>query len=206
MSAQSGKYRQRWALMILALWLAVVLCGFWWFQWRWYFLVDTQTVWFKGQGWVEASQSPDFIADGGNGPVVVHFYDPACPCSKFNTEHVLALIEEYQGRGVQFEVRVPSADVQAQARQLFGVPVAVAADAQRPAASPSALVLNQAQAAGRTVAYVGPYSAGAVCTGAEDDFVGLVLNRLLNQEKLGWESNLAKGCLCPWPNVESQGA
>ncbi|MGB0663945.1 MAG: DUF6436 domain-containing protein [Pontibacterium sp.] len=197
-------------MLVLVLWLALVLVGFWWFQWRWYFLVDTQTVWFKSDPWVSASPDKEFSLkasqSGDIGALVVHFYDPACPCSKFNTEHVLSLIAEYQIKGVHFELRVPHPHHIEEAEDLFGVVAKVVSPQKSPSASPSALVLGTGgEEAKWFAAYVGPYSSGAVCSGGDDDFVGLALDRLLSQEKVWWESNLASGCLCPWPKFESQG-
>ena len=53
------------------------------------------------------------------GPLFLHFYNPDCPCSRFNANHLKSLIRMYQD-SVQLFIVVPSAKAKKKAVNEFG--------------------------------------------------------------------------------------
>jgi hypothetical protein len=127
---------------------------------------------------------------------VLHYYNPDCPCTRYNTWHVKDLIKEFTKQGVRFEIRVPHESQVKDAELMFNRPAKVAEKGSVPIASPSALVLD----AKMNPQYIGPYSPAATCNLSKDDFVGNVLNDLLAGEVYPRTRNLALGCICDWPS------
>lgn len=126
---------------------------------------------------------------------VLHYYNPDCPCTRYNTWHVKDLIKEFTKQGVRFEIRVPDESLIKEAELMFNRPAKVAEAGATPIASPSSLVLD----ANMNPQYIGPYSPAATCNLSKDDFVGNVLNDLLAGEVYPRTRNLALGCICDWP-------
>jgi hypothetical protein len=182
-----------WGLVIS--WLLIMAFAFWWFELRWYQQVDFQ----YSDALFDSSQMLDEQIAGNSdqsAAIVVHYYDPKCPCTRFNNEHVLELITTYQAKGVHFMVKVPDEAAKRSAQGVFGdVEVQVISASSAPSASPAALVVD---AQGLPV-YVGPYSPGAVCTSKSGDFVGLALDDMLSGKDFKQTVNLANGCFCQWP-------
>jgi hypothetical protein len=191
-----SKSKNSLAWLLVATWLLGVVFAFWWFELRWYQQVtfeyhdavfDSRTM--MPDATMGASIKPDAVAK------VIHYFDPECPCTRFNTEHVLELMERYQASGVKFEVRVPNTAGLEKALKIFSAPVQIVEYAAAPVASPAALVLDSAG----LVHYIGPYSPGAVCSTRSGDFVSIVLDDLLEGRPALQDVNLARGCFCSWP-------
>src|SRR5690606_28431707 len=53
------------------------------------------------------------------GPLFLHFYNPDCPCSRFNAKHLKSLIRQY-GDSVQLFIVVPNPEARRKAVSEFG--------------------------------------------------------------------------------------
>ncbi|WP_126457004.1 DUF6436 domain-containing protein [Sulfuriflexus mobilis] len=193
-----------WGLAIL--WFVAMLTAFWWFQLRSLRAFDaselTRTEFFTG---TELARHLPPLMQTHAKARVVHFWDPACACNRFNQVHVNNLMEEYGNRLVEFLVVVrarPGHDpqrLQAEAHKAFPhaavVEVRTAWPQQgMPPSSPAVAVTD---ARGK-LAYFGPYSIGAVCSVGNGDFVEGTLNKLLQGNNPQQVNTLATGCFCPW--------
>ena len=131
----------------------------------------------------------------GSGTIrVVHLWDPPCPCNVGNQQHLRELLDHFAGQGVDFYVwqkpgsrgRLP--DSLGALRPLAELP-----GAARLPASPAVAIWDR----DGNLAYVGPYSEGAVCTSA-NSFIEPVIEALLAGRPLQSTGTLAVGCYCPW--------
>jgi hypothetical protein len=115
-------------------------------------------------------------------PMLLHFFNPRCPCSRFNLDHVRELQAEYAGR-VDFVAVVQGCKPNDAERSLarLGLHMRSIADpdgrlaqACGVYASPQAVVLDRE---GRLY-YRGNYNASRYCTTAASEFARLALDSL----------------------------
>ncbi len=117
-------------------------------------------------------------------PFFLHFYNPACPCSRFNLDHVRRLVHQY-GTRVQFTAvleGVKTADVAAEI-QRDHLPMTAVADPDGAIArrcgvysTPQAVVLEP----GGKLFYRGNYNSSRYCTERSTEFARLALDSLLS--------------------------
>lgn len=106
-----------------------------------------------------------------------HFYNPDCPCSLFNAEHVRQLIEKYQGK-MRVVVVVPRASDVSSARKEFGDNVEIWSDDNGKLAT-SLGVYSTPQAAivdsNQQLYFRGNYNRSRYCTSNATNFAELAL-------------------------------
>jgi len=125
---------------------------------------------------------------------VVHLWDPPCPCNVGNQQHLAELLERFAGQAVSFHVwQKPGSRGQLPDTLKALQPLAELPGAEHLPASPAVAIWDQA---GR-LAYVGPYSEGAVCTSA-NSFIEPVIEALLAGRAVTSTGSLAVGCYCAW--------
>lgn len=195
------------------------LIAFWWFQFRNIQAFDinavsNQTVFFEsGQlgERIEKLISEEQFDDKASTISVVHFWNPACPCNRFNEVHVKKIISEYAGKNVKFTIVVSGSNEQERnQRQILAQQVFTHKAVKEirsdwpmdkgPPSSPAVGVINRS---GELV-YFGPYSLGARCAPDKGKFVETVLDGLYENKKRAGKkqlNTLAVGCFCPWRSV-----
>ena len=154
----------------------ITLYCFWWFQFRHISEFSEYWVTFKGSdSLVDAKVLPS------DRPLVMHFIDPKCPCSRFTIPHLAKLKSEFShiAEFVHYESREFSARVKT---EHFDVP-----------AGPSVAIWSKLG----ELSYFGPYSGGAVC-GQGEDFVARILTSLEAGGTPHWINQEAVGCFCKW--------
>jgi hypothetical protein len=113
----------------------------------------------------------------------LHFYNPDCPCSRFNARHVKSLIRAY-GDSVRMFVVVPSARDLAKAKEEFeelemiideGGAIAEACGVY---STPQAVIIDQ----NSLLYYRGNYNKSRYCTARASNFAELSLIALLNRQ------------------------
>jgi len=213
-------HKKNWFVSILVVgWLIATVFAFWWFQFKNIKTFDidavaNQTVFFESgelgsrlENLIEAEtkkgKKSGFIS-------VIHFWNPDCPCSKFNEVHVNKIISDYRDKNVALTVVVSGKNAEQRkehsllAKQVFNLAAVkdIRSDwpmEKGPPSSPAAAIMNKQ---GKLV-YFGPYSLGARCSPDKGGFVEKVLDRLsddqLSQKKQ--LNTLAVGCFCPWRSV-----
>jgi hypothetical protein len=166
--AVENTLRYRYAVALVAGWVALVVLGFWWFSARFFMPFGEVLVSFDGRD--IAAQSPSL-----NEVTVVGLIDKECACSGFAESHWSDLQREYPH--VVFE-RASTTNRWSFLLQSVGV-------------SPAVAVWN---ADGRLV-YLGPFSSGSMC-GSGDDFVAMTLGSLAASDPVQWINQDAVGCFC----------
>jgi hypothetical protein len=167
----------------LALLLLMVVALFWYNDWVYqlptpvpknYRPVATGTIIDLGK------KAP--VAD--NRPVFLHFYNPDCPCSRFNRTHFRSLVSEY-GQEVNFMVVVLSDEEYSEKdiQDKIGVDIPVFFDesiAERCGvySTPQAVLLDPR----RRLYYRGNYNASRYCTLEKTAYAKIALAGLLKGE------------------------
>ncbi len=167
------------AMGILVVWLSLCAVLFWYFQFRHMNAFDDYWATFHGESFKENRIRPI-----KGYAIVMHFIDNSCPCSRFAEPHIRDLERQF-GNEVEFirfgsteNTRHPKIDF-----SQLNVP-----------ASPAVAIWSK----DGDLAYLGPYSGGAIC-GQGRDFVSSTLGNLKERHNPKWFNQEAIGCLCEWP-------
>ncbi len=117
-----------------------------------------------------------------NTSLYLHFYNPDCPCSRFNAQHIRQLIRLH-GDSVAAYVVVPSPDDIEEAKKEFGEAFAFRVDTDGALAracgvysTPQAVVID---ARGRLF-FRGNYNRARYCTASATNYAELALLSLIN--------------------------
>lgn len=121
-----------------------------------------------------------------NKPVFVHFFNPACPCSRFNMKHFKTLVYNY-GSQVDFMMIVQTQDKDISAEQVkdkFDVDIPCIMDPDEKIAkscgvysTPQAVIVD---IAGKLY-YRGNYNKARYCTDKRSDYARIALDSLLKE-------------------------
>jgi len=125
--------------------------------------------------------SPELKVKSGK-PVFIHFFNPKCPCSKFNVPHVRSLVRQY-ANNITFAVVVLGKEkfTVEDIRDKFGEEVAVSfdkriADACGVYSTPQAVLLD----AGHNLYYRGNYNKSRYCTEKASNYAQQAIDSFLN--------------------------
>lgn len=124
------------------------------------------------------------FSDLPEGPLFLHFYNPDCPCSRFNARHLKSLIRQY-GDSVQLFIVVPTREAKRKAASEFGdeqhylVDVRLQlAHAYGVYATPQAVLVDREG----KLFYRGNYNKSRYCTTKASNYAELALVALLNNQ------------------------
>lgn len=117
-------------------------------------------------------------------PLFLHFFNPDCPCSRFNITHFKSLVKKY-GRDATFEIVVMSPDKDYTARQIqdkFDLNVPVLFDSSLAVScgvysTPQAVILDT----DNRLYYRGNYNRSRYCTDIKSNYAQMALDSLLQQ-------------------------
>jgi hypothetical protein len=115
-------------------------------------------------------------------PVFLHFFNPTCPCSKFNIPHFKSLVKKFHGN-VDFAIVVLSKDETysaADIRDKFALDIPVYFDkaiAKKCGvySTPQAVLLS-----GNKLYYRGNYNKSRYCTSKNSNYAEMAIDSLLN--------------------------
>jgi hypothetical protein len=139
----------------------------------------------------------------GSKPLFLHFFNPDCPCSRFNNPHFRSLVKQYGDR-IDFAVvaltsneRYTEKDIQ----QKIDVVIPVVFDSSYAAAcgvysTPQAAIINT----DRTLFYRGNYNKSRYCTDKKSNYAQMALDSLLSQKMqpiFGLAATKSYGCTLP---------
>ena len=168
----------------LAIWLGALLLGIILLFWRVEWVYSLPTAVPKNYHHVPAGQRIDIASriklhDGR--PQVLHFFNPDCPCSKFNVTHFRSLVKLYAGR-VDFII-VPMTDKKHTVKEiqdLFQLNLPVLFDTTLAAicgvySTPQAVIID----ANQTLYYRGNYNRSRYCTDKKSNYAMMALDSLL---------------------------
>lgn len=131
----------------------------------------------------------------GPGPIrFVHFWDPGCPCNVGNQQHLEELLARFADQPVAFHlVQKPGSKGRLPNSLAALQPLDGLAGAGQLPASPAVGIWDQSG----ELAYLGPYSEGAVCS-SDNSFVEPILEALLDGRQVRASNSLAVACFCDW--------
>lgn len=199
MSTEITTGRRHAAIALVAVWAVGTVIAFWWFEFRnLRAFLPEEAVMFRSE---QLGHDLALQLEGTprEGPLLVHFWDPGCPCARFATPHLREIMDRYQAQGVRFVVLTPGTVREEEAREVFGADAEIRmAGPLNPLSSPAAALLDT----DGHLAYFGPYSEGAGCTAADGGFVETVLDQLQTGQNPRQINTLAVGCFCRWPTTD----
>ena len=192
-ACQTNQWRHRIALLLVLCWLVLTAYAFWWFHFRHLYVVNSIDQWVM----FSSDQLSYSDATYHGNPVLIHFHDANCPCSRFAVPDVRSIIENFSEQ-LDIRIIVPDAHSLAQASRIFGVSAEVVSEHIAPVASPAAWLMD---ADGKTV-YLGPYSDSGICTTSDSHQVSSLIADLLDGHTLTATNHVTTGCFCSWPKIE----
>lgn len=118
-------------------------------------------------------------------PVFIHFFNPECPCSRFNAPHFNSLVKKY-GSEINFEVVVINKGKTYTAEEIqkrFDFTVPVSFDSTIAAtcgvySTPQAVLIGN----DRKLYYRGNYNRARYCTDNKSNYAQMAIASLLNNE------------------------
>lgn len=121
-----------------------------------------------------------------NKPVFIHFFNPDCPCSRFNVPHVSELIKKYNDR-INFKIVVLNKQKNFTIEEIqkkFGAAIPVYFDAAMAKkcgvfSTPQAVIIDPSQ----NLYYRGNYNKTRYCTNADSNYAQMAIDSLLKQTK-----------------------
>lgn len=139
-------------------------------------------------------------------PVFLHFFNPECPCSKFNIEHFMSIVKQY-GKEVNFVVVPVSKKSRsaAEIQDLFHLSLPVLMDTTLAEkcgvySTPQAVIIDGNQ----KLFYRGNCNKSRYCTNTKTDYAKIALDSLLIQHPLANFSQYAMQSYgCPLPKSKS---
>jgi hypothetical protein len=135
-------------------------------------------------------------------PKLLHFFNPECPCSRFNLKHFHALNKTYSDE-IDFYVVVDNDEKIARAKELIGTEVTIVVDRDKTLAqacgvysTPQAAIIQTSN----RLYFRGNYNRSRYCTNKESNFVQMALDSLVARKEPPIFSELATnsyGCSIP---------
>ena len=196
---------------LVAGWLVFLFAGialiFWYNEWRYRLPTPVPVNYHDVQkGTLVALPAPAEKLLAGK-PLFLHFFNPDCPCSRFNMPQFRALVKQYGGQA-NFAIVLMSpkrySAVQLQQKFDLPYPVPVLADSAVAAAcgvysTPQAVIIDTS----RHLFYRGNYNRNRYCSDEKTGFARLALDGLLRRDYSFTLSPLAYkayGCQLPTCN------
>nr|WP_315197492.1 AhpC/TSA family protein [uncultured Flavobacterium sp.] len=138
-----------------------------------------------------------------NKPIFIHFFNPDCPCSRFNVPHISELIKKY-GDKIDFNIVVLNKEKNysvAEIQSKFDADVPVFFDvaiAEKCGvfSTPQAVLIDVSQ----KLYYRGNYNKTRYCTNADSNYAQMAIDSLLSQNNTPSFDDLALrsyGCSLP---------
>lgn len=132
-------------------------------------------------------------------PKHLHFFNPDCPCSKFNLSHFTSLVKEYS-KEIDFYIVIPSDEHLNGVAEQFNNAIPVIADPDGKLANscgvystPQAVIIDT----NGKLYYRGNYNKARYCTNMSSNYAQLAINSLLAGKPaphLGILSTTSYGC------------
>lgn len=117
-------------------------------------------------------------------PKLLHFFNPDCPCSRFNVKHFIALQKQY-GQRVDFYVAVTSPDKVESAKKLIDKDITIIVDSGDGLAkacgvysTPQAALIQ----ANNKLYFRGNYNRARYCVDPNSNFVQMAIDSLVSNK------------------------
>lgn len=173
--------RKKIPFLILPLCFAAITALFWYSEWR-YSLPTPVPAQYQPVATGQRIVLPAGLGIQKNKPVLLHFFNPACPCSRFNMPYFRELTLLY-GDKIDFAVVVLSADKDYTAswiRNKYGLDVPVLFDSSLARicgvySTPQAVLLGEDS----RLYYRGNYNRSRYCTDKKTNYAQAAIDSLL---------------------------
>ncbi|WP_442587355.1 TlpA family protein disulfide reductase [Pedobacter sp. AW31-3R] len=196
---------KKWIVAIWLLLLTLIVSVFFWYNQLVYLLPTPVPKNYK-----DVSRNTVISLDPGlnfknNLPVFLHFFNPDCPCSKFNISYFNSLVKTYQNK-VNFVIVLmtekPYTPIEIQQR--FNIHIPVIADMSLAAvcgiySTPQAVILK----ADHRLYYKGNYNRTRYCTDEKTGYAKIALDGLLNNTDVHFSPLTLKAYGCTLPNCKN---
>ncbi len=192
---------------LLISWLVLILSGisflFWHNEWKYSLPTPVpqgyQAV--KPGTYINLKDLPAFNNEPK--PVFLHFFNPDCPCSRFNINNFKSLVKQYD-KDINFAVVVLNKDSSYTVQDIqdrFGLTIPVLFNGTIAAAcgvysTPQAVLINT----DHTLYYRGNYNRSRYCTDKKSNYARIAIDSLLHRSAklfLGKEATTSYGCELP---------
>ena len=173
--------------LLLACWLLLIFGGicslFWYNEWR-YTLPTPVPQNYSAVKIGDKVHIDDKINSATGKPLFIHFFNPDCPCSRFNVPHFKSLVKKY-GEQFTFAVvvinknKIYSAD---EIREKYDLDLPILTDTTIAAAcgvysTPQAVIIET----NKQLYYRGNYNKSRYCTDKSSDYAEMAINSLLSK-------------------------
>jgi hypothetical protein len=185
----------------LTLLMAMIFSFFWYNQLR-YSLPTPIPAGYKSVRKGEKIMLGTDLQFNNDKPVFLHFFNPDCPCSRFNIDQFKSLVKSYQSQ-VNFAVVLMTAKpyTAAEVQNRFGITVPIVIDSTIAAScgvysTPQAVVLNTE----KKLYYRGNYNKSRYCTDKKTSYANIALMNILHKKttlRLDQYALKAYGCTLP---------
>ncbi|WP_158795575.1 redoxin domain-containing protein [Pedobacter sp. L105] len=197
---------KKWIVTVWLTLLMVIIFSFFWYNQLVYSLPTPVPSDYKTVRTGQKIKLASPLNFNNNKPVFLHFFNPDCPCSRFNIDHFKSLVKTYHNR-VNFAVvlMTDKSNSAEEVKKRFGISVPVIADSTVAAlcgvySTPQAVVLN----ANRELYYRGNYNKSRYCTDAKTSYALIALDGVLNKKHILNEDIFAlKSYGCKLPNCKN---
>ena len=168
---------------LIILWLSLLFAGifalFWYNEWM-YNLPTPVPANYKAVKAGEYINVPSSL-NSNSKPVFLHFFNPDCPCSRFNMPHFKSLVQAYSNK-VSFGIVVMNNKnyTAKQIQEKYDLNIPVFFDASLAAScgvysTPQAAIIN----VDRKLYYRGNYNRSRYCTDKKSNYAQMALDSLL---------------------------
>ncbi len=185
----------------MSLLLAGMVGMFWWQDWQYSQPTPKPAQLFQPAFGAIVHLEPTLRAyDRPGKPLLLHFFNSDCPCSRFNIDHLRALKKQFGIQGVSFVAVVQGTPDQIRSFKKYELETPVVEDPDGRIAfqlgvysTPQAVILTPKH----ELYFRGNYNLTRYCSDPRTEFVRLALEHLINGERLGKQPEaalIAYGC------------
>ena len=195
--------KKRSAISVLALVFFFISALFWYNEWRYSLPTPVPATYHAITTGTYVDLPEATFSFPSSKPLFLHFFNPDCPCSKFNVPHFKSLVAAYADK-INFAVIVMTKDKSCTADQVkkrYGLTVPVLLDAALASAcgvysTPQAVLLDN----GHTLYYRGNYNKSRYCTDGKSNYAQMAIDSLLafhEHPVFNRQALTAYGCTLP---------
>lgn len=194
---------RRVALIIILSGIFVAIAGIFWYQEMQYLMptpVPSDYTVIHPEELIQYDSA--LIPQQHEKPKVLHFFNPECPCSRFNLKHFQSLTKAY-GDKIDFYIVVAADEKVEPAKKLVDTQVTIVVDKGEKLAkacgvysTPQAAIIQTSN----RLYFRGNYNRSRYCTNKESNFVQMALDSLVAKKQPPIFSELATnsyGCSIP---------
>lgn len=190
---------------IIVLWLTIIFSGIAYLFWHNEFVYSLPTPVPKNYTMVNYGDKiiiSQIDHSKNNKPLFLHFFNPNCPCSRFNMAHFKTLVKKY-GNEVTFAIVVLSPEnfTAKEIQNKFDLKIPVYFDSSVAAAcgvysTPQAVIIDRNE----RLFYRGNYNKARYCTDGRTNYAQQAIDCLLNHRAVFFNQYALKAYGCVLPN------